>query len=141
MKDFDTERRERHEKRERELGDRTFVLSGETFTWKANASYTVLEQVASTEDEDGTDLIHAMEQAIVAMLEDGQEERFLEVVRNKDDTYTFEDLNALARWLVEEQVKRPTLAPLPSTAMGANQESSTASTADSSLPPAEESAA
>ena len=139
MKDFDTERRERHAEREKEMGDRSFILSGKTFVYRANASYTVLEQIAATNDADGGDLIRAMEQSVLELLEPGQEDEFLATIRSKDDPYTFADLNELAEWLTEAQVKRPTLAPLPST--GGDATTPISSTDDSSSKPAEASAA
>ena len=45
MRDYDLERAERHQERERLLGDRTFKLGGETFVFKANPSYDVLRQM------------------------------------------------------------------------------------------------
>lgn len=115
MKDFDQERRERNAEREREMGERAFQLGGETFTYRGVVSYTVLERVAGTSDLDGADLIQSLEQAVVDMLEDGQEERFLKVVRSTSDPLTFADLNQLCTWLTEAQVRRPTLVPSPST--------------------------
>lgn len=131
-KDFDKERAERHEERLRRMGDRTFVLSGQTFTYRANASYTVLEAISATDELEGFQLIRALEDAIVTILEDGEEERFLAVVRDREDSYTFTDLNDIATWLVEEQVRRPTLAPYSSTDGGASESTSTPSKESSS---------
>ena len=131
-KDFDQERRERHAARERGLGDRSFVISGQTFTYKANASYTVLEELSASDEMDGAAMIRAIESAMLDMVDDAQHDEFLAVLRNKQDPYTFEDLNDLASWLVEEQVKRPTAAPSSSTDGDANPTTSTSSKDDSS---------
>jgi hypothetical protein len=139
MKDFDTERRERHAAREVEMGDRSFTLGGETFTYRSVVSYTVLEEIAASSDKDGAELISSLEAAILHLLEDGQEERFLKAIRSPDDPFTFADLNDLATWLTEVQVGRPTQAPSLSTTGGAA--TSTPSTDDSSSPPAVVSAA
>ncbi len=136
-KDFDSERRERHAQRERGLGDRTFVLSGQTFKWRANASYTALERLASADEKDGAELVRAMESAMVDMVEEEQQEKFLEVLHDKDDPYTFADLNSIASWLVEEQVKRPTIAPSSSTGGDADPKTTTSSKDDSSSEPVE----
>jgi hypothetical protein len=134
MKDFDTERRERHAERERMMGERSFVVGGETFYYRAVVSYTVLESIAGSGGLEGAELIHVLERGAVDMLEDGQEERFLAVLRNMDDPLSFNDLNELCFWLTEAQSGRPTLAPLPSTAGDAT--TSTSSTDDSSSLPA-----
>lgn len=132
MKDFDSERQERHAAREKEMGDRTFVLGGEKFTYRATVSYTVLEYIANTGELEGGDLIHNLERGCVDLLDDGQEERFLAVLRSTENPLSFADLNDLCTWLTEAQVGRPTLAPLPSTAGDAT--TSTSSTDDSSSP-------
>ena len=137
MKDLDADRRERHAERELVMGDRTFLLGGETFTYRSAVSYTVLEDIAATSESDGTELIQALEKAVVALLEEGQEERFLKVVRSTEDPFTFSDLNDLCTWLTEAQLGRPTQAAWPST--GGDATTPTSSTDDSSSPPAEES--
>lgn len=139
MKDFDVERRERNHQRERELGDRTFTLCGETFTYRSSISYTVLAKIATTSDLEGADLIDSMEAAAIELLEPDQEERFRAVVRNTADPVTFADLNDLVTWMTERQVGRPTSAPLPSTS-GAPK-TATPSTEGSSSQPAVASAA
>lgn len=139
MKDFDGERHARREQREKELGERTFVLCGERFTYRAEVSYTVLERISEQGNLDGGDLIQSIEAAVLDLLEPGQEERFLAVARNTDDPLTFEDLNSLATWLTEVQVSRPTQVPSPSTP--GDESTSTSLTAVSSSPPAEASAA
>lgn len=140
-KDFDAERQERHARRERELGDRSFKLSGHTFIYKANASYTVLEELSASDELDGAAMIRAMESAMLGMIESDQHDEFLGVLQDKDDPYTFEDLNDIASWLVEEQVKRPTAAPSSSTGGDASQRTPITSTDDSSSPLVEASAA
>lgn len=126
MKDFDTERRERHAAREERMGDRAFTLGGETFNYRVTTSYMVLERVMDTENLEGVDVVRAFESAIVDMLEPGQEERLLKVLHSTEDPFTFEDLNELCQWLTEAQVARPTLAPSPSgSGEGATETSST----------------
>lgn len=130
MKDFDAERRERHAEREARMGDRVFILGGEEFTYRATVSYTVLEYIANSGQLDGGDLIANLERGCVDLLEDGQEARFLKVLRSTEDPLSFSDLNDLCTWLTEAQVGRPTLAPSPSTDGDAT--TSTSSTDDSS---------
>lgn len=138
-KDFDAERRERNALHEAQLGDRSFTLGGETFTYRPIVSYTVLESLMNTDDLEGVELVRALEQGMLDLLEDGQEEKFLKVIHSKTDPWTFQDLNELVKWVTEAQSGRPTLAPLPST--GGDATTSTSSTDDSSSPPAEASAA
>ncbi len=133
VKDFDSERRERNAEREREMGDRTFTLCGEQFTYLPAVSYTVLEEIASQGDLEGAELIASMEKAVLNFLEPGQEERFLKVARSRTDPLTFADLNDLSTWLTEVQVKRPTPAPSLSTP-GAPKTSTSSTDASSSAP-------
>lgn len=139
MKDFDSERKARHDEREASMGDRSFILGGQTFHYRATVSYTVLEKIAASSDQDGAELIRNLEDAILGLLEDGQQDGFLAVIRSTEDPLSFADLNDLCTWLTEAQVNRPTLAPLPSTAGDAK--TSTSSTDDSSSLPAAASAA
>lgn len=135
VRDFDTERRERHAKREAEMGDRQILVGGKTFTYKPNVSYTVLEKISDTADLDGSVLIQSLEQSILRLLEPGQEDEFLEVVRSDEDPWTFQDLNDLCTWLTEAQVGRP--LPLPSPSLPGDESTTTPSTDDSSSKPAE----
>lgn len=139
MKDFDTERRERQAAHEEAMGDRSFVVGGETFVYRGSSSYTVLGQIGNDEEMSPTELIGIMEQALLKMIEPGQEERFLAAIRSDTDPLTFGDLTALVRWLTEQQTERPTQAPSPSTS--GDVATSTSSTEDSSTEPAVASAA
>jgi hypothetical protein len=139
MKDFDAERQERHAQREAEMGDREFTLGGQTFHYIPIASYTVLEQIATTDDLEGAELIRVMENSAVKLIEEEERGRFLEVVRSEKDPLTFGDLNDVCRWLTEAQVGRPTQAPSPS--MDGDAPTSITSTDDSSSKPAVASAA
>lgn len=116
MKDLDIERRERHAAREAEMGERSFKLGGETFTYKAVTSYLVLERIMDVENLEGSQVVRAFETAIVDMLEEGQEEKMMGVLHSMDDPFTLEDLNELCGWLSEVMVRRPTPASSPSTA-------------------------
>jgi hypothetical protein len=112
VRDFDSGRHER--RAEREQADRTFVLGGETFVYRAEVSYTVLEKISEQSEMIGADLIRSIEKSVVELLEPGQEERFLAVARAAEDPFTWEDLNELSTWLTEVQMGRPTQALSPS---------------------------
>lgn len=140
MKDFDTERHERHAERAALLGDRAFKFGGETFTFYAAVPYEVLRAIAAlgdeTVDSSGAAVIDGIEATVLALIEDidGAHDRFREVCRRQTDPVTFFDLNALCTWLIEQQVGRPTAAPSPST--DGRESTSTESTEISSSPPA-----
>lgn len=137
MKDFDSEWAERRLARASE--ERTFVLGGETFTYRAEVSYLVLERIGGIGDDSGNGVIRDMEAAVIDMLEDGQEERFLAVAQRKENPITLAELNDLCQWLTEVQVNRPTEAPSLST--DGRSSTGTDSTESSSSPLAEVSAA
>lgn len=139
MKDFDTERHERHAAREQDLGDRSFVLGGVTFTYRAVSSYTVMGDIGSDKDMGAAELIGVMEQALLKLIEPGQEEEFLAAIRSEDDPFSFADLTELVQWLTEAQTDRPTQAPSPSTS--GDVATSTALKESSSSEPAVASAA
>jgi hypothetical protein len=139
MKDFDAERHERHAQLEAEMGDRAFVLGGVTFHFRPVTSYTVMGEIGSGQDITAAELIGIMEQSLVKMLEPGQEEKFLAILRSDDDPLDFQDLTDLVGWVAEQQTGRPTKASSPST--GGDAPTSTTSTDDSSSKPAVVSAA
>jgi len=139
MKDFDKERLQKHAERALDLEERSFLFGGETFSFRSEVNYLVLERVAAIGDAGGSGVIRDMEAAVLDLLEPGQEERFLAVVRNTEDPVTLADLNDLCTWLTEAQVNRPTRAPSLSTA--GRDETGTDSTESSSSPLVEVSAA
>lgn len=142
MRDFDSERHERHEQREKELGDRSFIIGGEHFTYRANARYRVLRDMASiTSDTEGAVVIDTIEEAVLQLIEeDGDAHaRFHALIERANDPITFEDLTALCNWLIEEQFARPTQAP--SLSIAGRETTGTPSTDISSSPPAVDSKA
>jgi hypothetical protein len=138
-RDFDTERRQRHAERVALLGDRKIVLGGKAFTYRSTVSYTILEDISDTSVLEGSELIRALEEAITHLLEPGQEDEFLAVVRSTEDPWTFQDLNDLCAFLTEAQVGRPLAQPSPSQDGG--ESTTTTSTESSSSRPAVASAA
>jgi hypothetical protein len=121
--DFDSKQLERQEERKRLLGDRSFTLRGETFSYVANSRYDVLRRVSElSETSAGTAVLTTLESAVIELIEDTPEingdgkpssshERFREICQREDFPITFEDLNEIATWLIEKQVDRPTQAP------------------------------
>ena len=116
-RDFDKEREARHAERVKALGDRSFVFGGETFTYAANVSYDVLRNLTSEVPLAGQAYIDAIEQNVVALIEDDGDahKRFLKLCKRRKDPITFDDLQTLCTGLVEEAFKRPLEVSLPST--------------------------
>jgi hypothetical protein len=133
MKDLDVDRLARHKEREAMMGDRQFKFGGEVFTYRANVQYDVLRDVAAmTADTDGSEVIDTLEKTVLALLEAPSHKPFLKVCRRAEDPITFQDLNDLATWLIQEQVGSPTLASSLSTVGDAT--TTPESTEKSSLP-------
>ncbi len=131
MKDFDKEFAESQAERASEMKEREFKLGGKTFTYAANPSYTGLGQITS--DGEG-DFIGRLEEGLLRMMDAGQEEDFLAVLRDTKHPVTINNLNSLISWIIEQQTGRPTQAPSLSTS-GAPK-TATSSTAGSSSAPA-----
>lgn len=108
MKDLDVDRLARHKEREAMMGDRQFKFGGEVFTYRANVQYDVLRDVAAmTADTDGSEVIDTLEKTVLSLLESPSHKPFLKVCRRTEDPITFQDLNDLATWLIQEQVGFP----------------------------------
>ena len=133
MKDLDVDRLARHKEREAAMGDRQFKFGGEVFTFRANVQYDVLRDVAAmTADTDGSEVIDTLEKTVLALLESSSHKPFLKVCRRVEDPITFQDLNDLATWLIQEQVG----SPIPASSLSSAGDATTTpeSTEKSSLP-------
>jgi len=139
MKDFDKEREERHREREALLGDRSFKLGGEVFTYRANVAVDVLRSLTSDTPLTGAAYIDAIQQSCLEMIEEEGHDRFADVLKRRDDPVTMEDLQAVFTGLVEEAFKRPLGPASPST--DTESKSGTSSKETSSTEPAVASAA
>jgi hypothetical protein len=141
MKDFDVDREQRHREREQALGDRSFKLGGETFTYKANVAVDVLRNLTSDAPLTGAAYIDAIHSSCLEMIEDDGDShaRFSALLERRDDPVTMEDLQAVFTGLVEEAFKRPTQAS--SLSGDGDATNGTGSTATSSTEPAVASAA
>lgn len=137
MKDFDAARELRqHGRAERFAGrDRTFLLGGETFTYRIFVPFSVIASIASAGGS-GWSVMAAIDAGIPELIEtgDGYEDA-LERWERAKKTVEWLDVQAAVFWIVEELSERPTEAPRPS---GNGRESTgTSSTDDSSSPRAE----
>ena len=115
MHDFDSERRARHEEREKELGDRSFTFGGERFLFRANVHYSVIQSVAEIGENDSSKSVFTeIVEAVVAMVDpvDNGLERFRKVCAPRDeDPITWDDMTTLCNWLIEKTSNRPPTPP------------------------------
>lgn len=112
MRDFDTERRKRHQERSAALGDRSFVFGGRVLQYRANAPYTVTQSIAAlTETTDGSVVFDVLEKAVLDLIEHHDRDHFLAAVRDEEFPVTFQDLLELANWLIERQAESPPTPP------------------------------
>lgn len=111
MKDFDAERRQRHEEGR---DARTFSLGGETFVVKAEIRPEALaEYERMSGDTDAHEALRIIDDLVVSFLEedDDAEGRYRGVRARTDDPIGMATLEALVEWLVETQTSRPTGRP------------------------------
>ncbi len=116
MRNFDSEREQRHAEREKALGDRSFTFGSEVFAYSSNVSYDVLRRLTSDVPLQGEAYITAIENSVLDLIEDEGDahKRFLKLCKRKKDPVTFDDLQTLCTALVELAFSRPTEASLPS---------------------------
>ncbi len=108
-KDFDAERRERHQENEAAWEDREFRFGGKTLRYLANPPYQATKALVEIAESDaGNKVFSVIEGAVVAMLEPQSRDEFRAAVSSSDDPVTWDDLLKLAFWLVEETSQRPT---------------------------------
>lgn len=97
--------------------DRTFVVRGETFTWR-DVRPEVLTAFADAEDKDGKDdadsIWKSIDQQILLFVVPEDHERWTSLREREDSPVTIAQLNAILEWLVGEQTDRPTQTPSPS---------------------------
>ncbi|MDH4038932.1 MAG: hypothetical protein OEV86_15775 [Candidatus Krumholzibacteria bacterium] len=134
MKDFNKSRQERRADDPVDmLEDRQFQLGDGVFTRLSHPPYQATKaMVEITENTDGLRVFSIVENAVLAMLEPQDRDRFRQVVANENDPISWEDLLEVAFWLVgEASGGRPTTRSQSSTDM--SSEPGTDSTENSSL--------
>lgn len=136
LKDFDAERRQRHQEAEDAWGDRSFVFGGATLTFQANPPYQATKALVEISESDpGMRVFAIVEGAVRGILEPSSRPAFDDAVsQDKADPVTWDDLIALAYWLVEQSSSRPTGRSQSST--GGSSGTGTVSTGNSSGAPA-----
>ena len=136
LKNFDDERRQRHQEAEDAWGDRSFVFGGATLTFQANPPYQATKALVEISESDpGMRVFAIVEGAVRGILEPHCRAAFEDAVsQDKADPVTWDDLIALAYWLVEQSSSRPTGRSQSST--GGSSGTGTGSTGNSSGAPA-----
>lgn len=102
--------------------ERTFVVRGETFTWRdvrpeiltAFAPSESEEDEAKKEEGDNSSIWKTLDEQICLFLVPEDVERWMNLRAREDNPVTIVQLNAILEWLVAEQTERPTQTPSPS---------------------------
>lgn len=105
--------------------DRTFVVRGETFTWKdvRPEVLTAFEIEEPEKDKDGNPvddggIWKSIDDQIMLFIVNEDQERWKALRARDDNPVTIAQLNAILEWLVGEQTDRPTQTPSPSASGG-----------------------
>lgn len=101
--------------------ERTFVVRGETFTWR-DVRPEILTAFAPTETPepkegetpDNSAIWKQLDEQIELFLVPEDVERWQKLRAREDNPVTIVQLNAILEWLVGEQTERPTQTPSPS---------------------------
>lgn len=99
--------------------ERTFVVRGETFTWRdvrpeVLTAFTPSEEPKEGEDVDNSGIWKQLDDQISLFLVPEDVERWTNLRAREDNPVTIIQLNAILEWLVGEQTERPTQTPSPS---------------------------
>lgn len=101
--------------------ERTFVVRGETFTWRdvRPEVLTAFTPAESAEDEksdpeDNSGIWKTLDEQIALFLVPEDVERWNNLRAREENPVTIVQLNAILEWLVAEQTERPTQTPSPS---------------------------
>jgi len=111
VRDFDKARQVRLDR------DRTFQIGGETFSFRPAVAPEALLEYNSAITGDLTDLkendwIRIYDDTIIAMLEDGQGDRWHHARRlDSDNPLNADDINAVLQWILEQVTGHPTGQP------------------------------
>lgn len=98
--------------------ERTFVVRGETFTWR-DVRPEALTAFAETLPKDGEEdkdssVWSSIDDQIQLFLVAEDHERWQKLRAREENPVTIVQLNAILEWLVGEQTDRPTQTPSPS---------------------------
>ncbi len=97
--------------------ERTFVVRGETFTWRdvRPEILTAFKPETNGKDPEDTSVIwKQLDDQIGLFLVPEDVERWNNLRSREDNPVTIVQINAILEWLVGEQTERPTQTPSPS---------------------------
>ena len=99
--------------------ERTFVVRGETFTWRdvrpeILTAFQPTDEPKEGEDADNSGIWKQLDEQIQLFLVPEDAERWANLRSREDNPVTIVQLNAILEWLVGEQTERPTQTPSPS---------------------------
>lgn len=93
--------------------DRTFIVRGETFTWR-DVRPEVLTELSGIDEEDPKAAWEALDRQIMLFIVPEDHERWMRLRAREDEPITVRQLGAIFEYLVGEQTDRPTQTPSPS---------------------------
>lgn len=94
--------------------DRTFVVQGETFTWRDVRPEILDTILAPTENGDAASMWERQDEMIMHFLVPEDHERWKNIRAREEKPVTIAQFNAILEYLVEAQTERPTQTPSPS---------------------------
>jgi hypothetical protein len=96
--------------------DRTFVIRGETFTFKDVRPEVIQAWGESTNGKDDETVWEQQDKQILMFLDEPDHERWRELRKRETDPVTIAQQNAVLTWLFEAATGRPTepVSPSPS---------------------------
>ncbi|GIV03730.1 MAG: hypothetical protein KatS3mg015_2560 [Fimbriimonadales bacterium] len=93
--------------------DRTFIVRGETFTWR-DVRPEVLTSFGEINGDDPNAVWQAQDEQILQFLIPEDHERWKRLRKQEENPITLRQFNAILEYLVSEQTDRPTQTPSPS---------------------------
>lgn len=93
--------------------DRTFIVRGQTFTWR-DVRPEVLTTLGQTNGDNPDDIWASQDEQILNFLVPEDHERWKNLRARDEDPVTISQFNAILEYLVGQQTDRPTPTPSPS---------------------------
>jgi hypothetical protein len=94
-------------------GDKTFIVRGQTFTWR-DVRPEVLTTLGQINGDEPDAIWAAQDDQILNFLVPEDHERWKNLRAREDEPITIRQFNAILEYLVEQQTDRPTQTPSPS---------------------------
>lgn len=93
--------------------DRTFIVRGQTFTWR-DVRPEVLTSLGQIDTEKPDEIWASQDDQILNFLVPEDHERWQNLRARAEEPVTIAQFNAVLEYLVEQQTDRPTQTPSPS---------------------------